>query len=68
MDNKPDNQKEEVMEAMDLGGTPEDFMQEFQAGKDMLFSLNSGAATEKKNDDPMWSSSATPSDWLFAEE
>ena len=68
MDNRPDNQKEEVMEAMDLGGAPEDFMQEFQTGKDMRFSLNSKAA-EKKDDDPMWStSSAMPSDWLFAEE
>ena len=57
------------MEVMDSGGVPEDFMEEFQVGKDMLFRLNSKAAAEKEGDDPMWSSSsALPSDWLFGDE
>jgi hypothetical protein len=58
------------MEVKDLGGMPEDFLEEFQVGKDMLFRLNSITAAEKENnDDPMWSSSsALPSDWLFGDE
>ena len=69
MENKHDDQKEEVMEVMDMGGIPEGLPEEFQVGKDMRFGLNSMRAAERENDDPMWSpSSALPSDWLFGDE
>jgi hypothetical protein len=54
---------------MGLSGIPEDSLEEFQVGKDMVFRLNPMAVTEKEDDDPMWSSSsALPSDWLFGDE
>ena len=61
--------EEEVMEVKDFGGAPEDLVEEFRIGKDMLFRLNSKAAADKEKDDPMWSSTSDlPSDWLFGDE
>lgn len=83
IDKRLDYQKEEVMEVKDLGGIPEDLLEEFQVGKDMLFRLNSlekvsegmkGSLKSREtfggsDEDPMWSSSsALPSDWLFGDE
>jgi hypothetical protein len=69
MDNKPDYQKEEVMGVMDFGGIPEGSPKELNEGTDMTFILDPRAAVNKVDEDPMWSSSsAMPSDWLFAEE
>ena len=69
MGNKPDDRKEEVMEVMDFGGTPEGSLEELKEGTDMIFALNPLAVVNKADEDPMWSSSsAMPSDWLFAEE